>query len=105
MTVVNAGRERRSRGESRALILAVLVLFLVVGIGLLPLTGRTISFGSRGWINLRVDPGAGPGRGVEFTHTNNAYNIPGATFYEFRVGSWYWAAFVAKSLSGKCQSG
>jgi hypothetical protein len=95
MTVVTAGRERRSRGESPALIFAVLVLFLVVGIGLLPLTGRTISLGSRGWINFRVDPGAGPGRGVEFTRMSNAYNTPGATFYELRVRSWYWAAFVA----------
>ena len=89
------GRQRGAKGEWRTPHLAaVLVLFLVVGIGLLPLTGRTISF-SRGWINFRVDPGAGPGRGVEITRMSNAYNTPGATFYEFRVGSWYWAAFVA----------
>jgi hypothetical protein len=88
------GRQRAAKGEWPLILATALVLFLVVGIGLLPLTGRTIS-GSRGWINFRVDPGAGPGRGIEFTRMSNAYDTPGATFYEFRVGSWYWAAFVA----------
>jgi hypothetical protein len=91
------GCQRAAKGEWRTLSLAaVLVLFLVVGIGILPLTGSTISFGSRGCLNFRVDAGAGPGRGVEFTRINNAYNIPGATFYQFRVGSWYWVALIAK---------
>jgi hypothetical protein len=99
MPAVTEGRQWRSKAEPRALIFAAVTLLLLVGVGLLPLTGRTVSFGSRGWVSFRVDAGAGPGRGVEFTHVSNAYHVPGATFLEFRAGSWYWAACIANEAA------
>ncbi len=97
MRVRTPGRTPRPGRRRQAPLIAALatLLFLLGGASLLPLTGWTFSSG-RGWLAFYVDAAAGPSPGAELTRVSDAYNIPGATFYEFRAGSWHWAAFVRK---------
>lgn len=91
MPVLTKGQQRRFKVGSRDLLVAaVTLLFLLVGVSLLPLTERTFWLGSNGYATFVVAPQNGPGRGAEFYHVENVQGIRGRTFIGVRVGTWYW---------------